>query len=503
MQEQQTAALPDETAILRAQLGAHLRRERIMADVCAQFDALLPFEERLSQCMGIIGDAYSCDAVSLYVIHDPPLKISRAAQWTALDRRSTALDAHIASILSSPFVAVRLDADRFFCGDEARQVSDRRLRHTMRVSKTSSVVLLNHESPHAPRILCVIQDAAPARRWDPADIGMLLTIMRVIGQGMKAGMTVRRLEEVEKLNSQIVELAPTAIYSIDLVNRRFISINESMCQATGYSREELAAMDPGELLTPESRQIFLQRLMDMANGRSVSKNIEFQLRTKSGTLEWGHFHIRHLIVDGRVSGANVVAHIITEQKRAQEELARYGRQLEALVENRTSELTRSNQQLRKEVERHTQTAVELRKQSERLTEMNTAMRVLLDKRNEERIRTEENIRLTLKELIEPYLQRLENSGLGRNQRQLIDLIRLNLEEVVGSSLPEISSAFLYFSPSELQIVNLIRKGKSTKEMAILLNISPRTVEAYRNNVRRKLGLKNRKVNLRTFLSSFK
>jgi PAS domain S-box-containing protein len=497
-------ALSEQHSALHEQLKTHERRGRLMADICAEIDGPLALNDFLAHCLSTIGQSFGCDAVSLYRCDAPAGYVRLPGHWAAADRRSIDLDTQIGPIAACPIVAAQLDGHRFFHWDAVSCVNDRRLESHLRTLKTSSLILLVIDATHAARILCAIQNSGPPRRWEETDFMVLIAAMRVIGHRLRAQETARLLDEVEDLNSQIVQLSPTAVYRIDLINRRFVSINEHMCLVTGYSREELLNMDPADLLAVESQLLFRQRLVDMAAGRKVSNNVEFQLRTKNGALEWGHFHIRHLYAeDGRICGANVVAHIITEQKKAREELAHYGRQLEVLVEARTSELSQSNLQLRKEIECHTQTATELRRQSERLTEMNTAMRVLLDKRNEERIRTEENIRLTLKELIEPYLQRLENSGLALAQRQLIELIRMNLEEVVGSSLPDISSAFLYFSPSELQIVNLIRKGKSTKEMASLLHISSRTVEAYRNNVRKKLGLKNRKVNLRSYLSSFK
>jgi DNA-binding CsgD family transcriptional regulator len=58
-----------------------------------------------------------------------------------------------------------------------------------------------------------------------------------------------------------------------------------------------------------------------------------------------------------------------------------------------------------------------------------------------------------------------------------------------------------FSPNELQVANLIRQGKTSKEVARLLNLSIRTVDSYRDSIRKKLGLKNKKVNLRTYLAS--
>ncbi len=310
-----------------------------------------------------------------------------------------------------------------------------------------------------------------------------------------------RLKESEALTYQMLQLSPVAIYSIDLLEQRFLSVNEQMCRSTGYTEEELLAMKPLDLLTPQSRMFFVQRCEAMAVGELVSTEIELELKTKKGDVEWGQFHIRHIYTDNKISGANVVAHFITEQKREREELARYRKQLEALVQARTVELARTNAQLREEIERRAEATRKLRNSSDSLQEMNTAMRVLLDKRNEDQERAEEVIRMSLKELIDPYLERLENSGLRGSQKQLLDVIRMNLDEVVGSAMPELSSKYYMLTPNEVQVVNLVRKGKTTKEMSRLLNLSVRTIEAYRNSIRKKFNLKNKKINLRTYLSS--
>jgi DNA-binding CsgD family transcriptional regulator len=50
--------------------------------------------------------------------------------------------------------------------------------------------------------------------------------------------------------------------------------------------------------------------------------------------------------------------------------------------------------------------------------------------------------------------------------------------------------------------NLIRDGKTTGEIAGLMNLSVRTVESHRKNIREKMGLRDVKANLRSTLMSF-
>ena len=58
-----------------------------------------------------------------------------------------------------------------------------------------------------------------------------------------------------------------------------------------------------------------------------------------------------------------------------------------------------------------------------------------------------------------------------------------------------------FTPAEIQITNLIKQGKTTKEIAEFLNLATSTIDSHRNNIRKKIGIKNAKTNLRAYLSS--
>jgi DNA-binding CsgD family transcriptional regulator len=62
--------------------------------------------------------------------------------------------------------------------------------------------------------------------------------------------------------------------------------------------------------------------------------------------------------------------------------------------------------------------------------------------------------------------------------------------------------YLNLTHREVQVASLVKEGKSTKEIAELLNIAIKTVVFHRNSLRNKLGLKNQKANLQAHLLTF-
>jgi DNA-binding CsgD family transcriptional regulator len=54
---------------------------------------------------------------------------------------------------------------------------------------------------------------------------------------------------------------------------------------------------------------------------------------------------------------------------------------------------------------------------------------------------------------------------------------------------------------EIQVANMVKAGKTTKDIALILGLSARTIEAVRYAIRRKLGIKKKRSNLRSYLLS--
>jgi PAS domain S-box-containing protein len=144
---------------------------------------------------------------------------------------------------------------------------------------------------------------------------------------------------------------------------------------------------------------------------------------------------------------------------------------------------------------------ELENKTHELEEVNAALRVLLKHRNEDQQDFEEKIVANVKKLVLPYVEKLNNSQLNHRQMLYLNIVKSNLEDIITPFLHQLSSKYFNLTPREIQIAGLVKDGKKTKEIAELLNCSTGTIDFHRNNLRKKLGLKNTKTNLRSFLLS--
>ena len=144
---------------------------------------------------------------------------------------------------------------------------------------------------------------------------------------------------------------------------------------------------------------------------------------------------------------------------------------------------------------------ELEKKTFELEEINAALSVLLKKMKQEQNETEEKVLCNVKELVEPYLFKLKNTSLDSEQVIYLDIIESHVKDIISPFLRRLTSAYLELTPREIEIASLVKEGKTTKDIAELLLLTPRAIDFHRNNLRNKLGLKNKKTNLRAYLLS--
>ncbi len=138
------------------------------------------------------------------------------------------------------------------------------------------------------------------------------------------------LKKSEEKYRDLIKHAPSGIYEIDFKIPRFLNVNDLMCEYLGYTREELLAIDPFDLLDDESKDLFKERIRK----RLAGDKVEYKIRAKDGREIYAVLSVTITFRDGKPDTAMVIAHDVTERKLAEEAVKRYA-----------SELTRSNQAL--------------------------------------------------------------------------------------------------------------------------------------------------------------
>jgi DNA-binding CsgD family transcriptional regulator len=100
------------------------------------------------------------------------------------------------------------------------------------------------------------------------------------------------------------------------------------------------------------------------------------------------------------------------------------------------------------------------------------------------------------------LDRLKKGRLATVQKTLVDILESNLNNIISPFTSQLSARLCRLTPTEIRVANLVKEGKTNKEIAELLLLSKNTVLFHRHNIRSKLGLRNTKKNLRSHLLSF-
>jgi PAS domain S-box-containing protein len=149
-----------------------------------------------------------------------------------------------------------------------------------------------------------------------------------------------------------------------------------------------------------------------------------------------------------------------------------------------------------------QTENKLLQQTEKLEETNIALRVILRESEITKDALEQNVLSNIKDLLLPYVTELGSRLLDEEQQFFLGIIKANINEITSSFSRKLKLEFHDLTPREIQVADLIKQGRTNKEIARLLNITASGVDYHRRNLRQKINIKGKKTNLRSHLLSF-
>ncbi len=192
---------------------------------------------------------------------------------------------------------------------------------------------------------------------------------------------------------------------------------------------------------------------------------------------------------------------IATRKTTELELQEARTNLEQQVKERTVELTDTVDELKNVLKILLMREKELQEKNRELVDTNTALSIMLKRRELEHEDIRKEYATKTGEMVLPLLKKAQNQATGAT-KDYLETAQANLLDVFSKLPHNIVPPDTKLAPRELQIVHYIRLDKTSKEIADLLDLSVRTIESYRENIRKKLRLKNQKKNLKKFITSY-
>jgi len=282
---------------------------------------------------------------------------------------------------------------------------------------------------------------------------------------------------------QFIEFLPDAAFVIDREGK-VIAWNHAIEKMTGVPKEQV--LGKGEhfyaipfygkpvpmlidlVLTPGSELFESYDFVDWQGNTLVAERCRENLFKTNGT------HLRGAASslfdrEGNVIGAVETIRDITDRKR-----------LERLLMQREKDLNVNASQLR---------------------ETDITLKVLLRAREDDQNNFEKRIQSNLKQMVFPCLNKLKKTRLDQKQKTYVDILESTLQEIFSPFVSTLKSKIQDLTPTETHVANLIKNGKTSKKIAEILNVAEKTIEIHRYNIRMKLGITNKKINLRSNLLS--
>ena len=249
---------------------------------------------------------------------------------------------------------------------------------------------------------------------------------------------------------------------------------ENWYRTLSYEKKSGEALSFEELLHPDDREMVLALRENHVQGKTPCYEAVYRLRNKGGSWRWILSRGQAVMRDEQGRALRIIGTLtdITRLKEVEAELLRLQTELEQRVQNRTAELYESN----------------------------IALKVVLKKREEDRTILADQVLSSTTKLVNPILDRLKACKLTEQQKVLLDILQANINELTSPFANNFSNRLVRLSPTELQVANLVKLGKCTKEIAEIMNLSSGTISIHRKNIRRKLDLTHQKTNLQTILA---
>jgi PAS domain S-box-containing protein len=277
--------------------------------------------------------------------------------------------------------------------------------------------------------------------------------------------TEQRLRLMEERFEKAFRNSPDSITISYIETGELIEVNEGFERMTGYSRAEAVGKTSLEL--------------GLWKDPDVRPHLAEMLRRDG--------HLRDVCVEAVVRGGDVRSCLVSA-----EVIQLGGVPCILAVARDITDRVVADEKLR-------QTTEQLRQEHRELLRKNIALNEVLEHIDAEKEQYRHEICANIENLLRPSLRKLQEEG--RLSRREVDTLARGLDEITGKHIDDFRNNVGKLTPRELDVLDMIKTGRSSKQIADALGLSSQTVHKHRQSIRRKLQLDHREINLAAYLRS--
>jgi DNA-binding CsgD family transcriptional regulator len=133
-----------------------------------------------------------------------------------------------------------------------------------------------------------------------------------------------------------------------------------------------------------------------------------------------------------------------------------------------------------------------------LKESNITLKNVLDRFEIEKKSYNENVAINIERNINPLLSKLKDDNL--TDQDVIKRLEISIANLSSSFYKKLVKVNYNLTPTQVKICQMIKGGYQGKEIAGILNLSFSTVETHKKNIRKKLDITGKAINLRVYLN---
>ncbi|MCK4607563.1 MAG: PAS domain S-box protein [candidate division Zixibacteria bacterium] len=298
-----------------------------------------------------------------------------------------------------------------------------------------------------------------------ADARQMMLLMEDMWRVVQHQRRIETLEQSEKRYRLLVESMSEGLGVFD-ENCKVTYVNDCFCRMLEYSPRELVGRSVVTFLDEINQSIFYEQI---AHGRDERHRYEVEWTTRTNRKVPAIVSPQPIFDSaGNFVGSFAVVTDITRQKETEQVLKATNDRLAA--------------------------------EQAALTEKNIALKEIMSQIENEKRQVQIQIQANVDRILMPLLRTLKGKA-DADLREYVQLLESCLGDIASGFINQLETRFARLSPREVEICNMIKSGLSTKEIAATLDTSVHTVHNQRKQIRKKLEIDHRDVNLSSYLQT--